>query len=162
MFCKRLVLAVLILGITFPLPAAMVSFLVIEEGLKPGSDSGNYSAVWEDGLMGVFFDAGHIVSNSPILRVDQLSEAEFPSEARFDFIDAADGGADYFILAVLDYNTQERLVKPKSVFIKIFTIESRQLVFEGQFPAGNGVNLQDEYSRVKDVGKIIASQIKDN
>ena len=162
MFCKRLGLILLLWGLfVIPLPAAMVSFLIIEDGLKPDAQSGHYSAVWEDSLMGVFFDAGHIVSNSPVLRVEQLSVTEFPAEARVDYTDASSGGADFFVLAVLDFNTEDRRTRPKSVTIKIFTTESRNLIFQQEFPAGNGVNAQDEYSRAQDIGRYIAAQLRD-
>ncbi|MCL2478574.1 MAG: hypothetical protein FWF22_03670 [Treponema sp.] len=120
MFCKRLGLALLIGGLAIaPVSASMVSFLIIEEGLQPGSDSGNYSTLWEGGLMGAFFDAGHIVSNSPVLRVEKMTPADpsaapsalpsaIPAEAAADFAEANTGGADYFILAVLEYSLQDK------------------------------------------------------
>ena len=161
MLCRRFGLAILLFGLTFPVPAAMVSFLVIEEGVRPGADAGNYSSVWEDGLMSAFFDAGHIVSNSPIFRVGQLSDADLPSEVKVDYADAKSGGADYFIMAVLDFNSEERRVRPISVSVKIFTTDSQEMIFAQQFPAGQGVNLQDEFLKAQGVAQLIAAQIRD-
>ena len=158
---KRLGILILFMGFSvLHLHAAMVTFLVIEEGLRPGAEADNYSSVWEGGLMSAFFDAGHIVSNSPVLRVETLSAAELPAEAGKDFRDAADGGADYFILAVLNFNTQERKNRPNSVIIKIFTTKTRQLIYERKYPAGTGINLQEEYIKAEEIAKTVAAQIR--
>ena len=160
MFSKRLGIAVLLSGLfVLPLSASMVSFLVIEEGLQPGAEAGDYSALWEDSLMGTFFDAGHIVSNSPILRVEKLSAAVLPLEVQADYADAFRGGADFFIIAVLEYRTQDRRTRPFTVSIKIFTTNSEQLIYENRFPAGNGINSQDEYLKAQETARIIAAQI---
>jgi len=137
----------------------MVSFLVVEEGIRPGTDAGNYSSVWEDGLMSAFFDAGHIVSNSPIMRIEQLSQQELPNEIKIDYTDAERGGADFFIVAVLAFNTQDRRARPESIIIKIFTTGTQQLIFTQQFPAGQGSNLQDELSKARNIAGYIAAQI---
>jgi hypothetical protein len=156
---KRLgIIVIFWIFLAFPLSASMVSFLVVEEGARPGNQSGDYSSAWEDGLMGAFFDAGHIVSNSPVLRIDKLSDAEFPPELDVDYWDALEGGADYFLIAVLEYRPQDN--KPYSVRIKVFSTTSQRLVFEQRFPAGTGVNSRDEYTKAQETAKIVVSQLQ--
>ena len=162
MFGKCIGMAMIIFGlVVFPLSASMVSFLVVEEGLPQGSDSGEYSSLWEGGLMGAFFDTGHIVSNSPVMRVDKLSPDILPAEVKRDYTEARSGGANYFLLAVLEFSLQDRKMKPYRIHIKIFTTDSENLIYENRFPAGNGVNLQDEYTRAQETARTVAAQIKD-
>ncbi|MCL2832350.1 MAG: hypothetical protein FWD78_04195 [Treponema sp.] len=167
MFRKCLLTAALILGLTAaPLFASMVSFLVVEEGLQPGSDAGDYSSLWEGGLMGAFFDAGHIVSNSPVLRVEKLSPSgentAVPAEVQKDYLEANSGGADFFILAVLEYRLQDKKMKPFQVDIKIIRTNNGQLVYNESFPAGSAVNLQEEYLNAQQTGGVIAAQLEGN
>jgi len=167
MFFKRLGFMAVLLGLlVLPLSASMVSFMVVETGQNPDAINSEYSMLWEDGLMGAFFDAGHIVSNSPILRLNKPTASDFlveelPGEARRDFVEASEGGADYFILAVLEFTTQNGRTRPQLINIRIFTINGCELVYENLFPAGTGVNLQDEAEKARDAARIIAAQIKD-
>jgi hypothetical protein len=156
---KRLGIMVLFwIFLALPLSASMVSFLVVEEGVRPGVQVGDYSSAWEDGLMGAFFDAGHIVSNSPVLRIEKLSNAVFPPELDVDYREAYEGGADYFLLAVLEYRPQDS--KPYSICIKIFSTVSQRLIYEQSFPAGTGANPRDEYTKAQETAKIVASQLQ--
>jgi hypothetical protein len=156
---KRLGIMVLfMIFLVLPLSASMVSFLVVEEGVRPGVQAGDYSTAWEDGLMGAFFDAGHIVSNSPVLRIERLSDGELPPELNVDYREAYEGGADYFLIAVLEYRPQE--TKPYSVCIKIFTTLSQRLIYEQRFPAGTGVNSRDEYNKALETARIVVAQLR--
>jgi hypothetical protein len=156
---KRLgIIVIFWIFLALPLSASMVSFLVVEEGVRPGNQSGDYSSAWEDGLMGAFFDLGHIVSNSPVLRIDKLTDAEFPPELNVDYWDALEGGADYFLIAVLEYRPQDN--RPSSVCIKVFSTLSQRLIFEQRFSAGTGANPRDEFSRAQEAARIVASQLR--
>jgi hypothetical protein len=158
---KRLgIIALLWIFLALPVSASMVSFLVVEEGLLPEVPANEYSAVWEDGLMGAFFEAGHIVSNSPILRVERLSGSQLPTEVNTDFNEAFSGGADYFILAVLEFGTQNGGSRPTAISIKIFTTNSQILIYEQRFPAGTGVNPREDYSKAQETARILAAQIR--
>ena len=161
MFLKRLgILAVLWGLLVFPLSAHMVSFLVIETGLLPDTEVDEYSTLWEDGLMRGFFDTGHIVTNSPVLRLEKTPLGEIPAEAQADFAEASEGGADYFVLALLDYFTQDGKSKPRQITVRVFATASRKMIYEHKFPAGNGTDLKDEYARAQDASRIVAAQVR--
>ena len=69
---KRMgILAVLLILLSFPAFASLVSFMVVETGLSEDISSTQHGSVWEGGLMDAFFDAGFIVTNSPATRVDR-------------------------------------------------------------------------------------------
>jgi hypothetical protein len=162
----------LLLALAHPLSAATLSFLVVELGTeratpedadssRPGpAVSGGFesSSLWETSLFDVFFEAGHIVSNSPILWTNRISGAdfpgkesphrEFPQEVRVDIETAAAGLADYFILALLTYpaGAADRKAKPEQVSLRIYAAapargevpETRdyRFVYEGTSPLG--------------------------
>jgi hypothetical protein len=104
--------------------AANVSFLVVETGIREGSPVNEASNIWESALMDEFFEGGHIVSNAPIMRLPRFPDNEIPDEARGSLEDALQGGAGFFILALLDYQGPPRdnssLEKPRTVSLRLF------------------------------------------
>jgi hypothetical protein len=147
--------------LVFPLPASMVSFLIIETGLKPETSAGEYSTLWEDGLMGVFFDSGHIVSNGAVLRLEKRPVKDFPDEAQADFLEASQGGAEYLVIALLEYKDYNGNYKPSDVSLRVFAVTSRNLVYQQEFPAGIGADLREEYTRAQEAARAIITHLKD-
>jgi len=157
---KRLVsAAVLFLLLVFPASASMVSFLVVETGLNEETQT-QYGSLWEGGLMDVFFDAGHIVTNYPIARMEERPAEDLSGHIEVDFYEASRGGADYFVLAFLEFQSKEASV-PNAVIIKIYNTNTEKLIFERNFSAGTGKNLGEEYQIAKNAGQVIVSNIKD-
>jgi hypothetical protein len=152
MALKRiLILLPLLAIIMLPLEAATVSFLVTEMGLRDDGRANEYSMLWENSLMEVFFEEGHIVSNSPVLRLTQKSEKELPDEAVADLSGAIDGGVDYFILAMLDFPavTKGRIQKPGDISLRLYKTRPYQFLYEERYAGGNNNNLNDEFARIK-------------
>jgi len=155
---KRLVsMAVLFLLLLFPASASTVSFLVVETGLGEKTIT-QYGSLWEAGLMEVFFDAGHIVTNSPIARMEKRPAEDLSGSIELGFNEARVGGADYFILGFLEFRDSS---VPNAMIIKIYSTNAEKLIFERSFPAGNGRNLGEEYQIAKNAGQIVVSNIKD-
>jgi hypothetical protein len=152
-------------ALVWPLSSATLNFMVVETGPPRESPSGDgppavfeSSALWEDCLLDLFFEAGHIVSNSPILRLAGLSAADFPGSNRPagnfppeilpEMEAAALGGADYLILALLVYppGAAGPKAKPEEVNLRVYSFSSREgpgleegpftcrLVYEGGAP----------------------------
>jgi hypothetical protein len=101
---KKLI-AALILGLCLVLSAqaTMVSICVIETGLAAEGPRTPNSMQWENALLDVFFDAGYIVTNAPIMRLEQKPKVDIKNIALQDMNDAVEGGANYFLIAQLDY-----------------------------------------------------------
>jgi len=157
---KRLLsAAVLFLLLVFPASASMVSFLVVETGLNEETRT-QYGSLWEGGLMDVFFDAGHIVTNYPIARMDKKPEEDLSGSIEVDFYEATQGGADYFVLGFLEFQSKDASV-PSAMIIKIYNTNTEKMIFEKSFPAGTGKNLGEEYQIAKNAGQVIVSNIKD-
>jgi hypothetical protein len=140
----------------------MVSFVIVEVGLRQEAGRSEYSSVWEDGMMGVFFDGGHIVSNSPVTRIEKLSEGSLPQEFETDYQDALRGGADYFVLILLEYSPQGGFFRPREALIKVFTTQelSGNLIYEERF-TGTGSSLRDESVRAQETARIIMNKMKE-
>jgi hypothetical protein len=148
---KTLVGFLFFMVLTWPLSSATVNFLVVETGPLRESSGEDPSAVfessalWETCLLDVFFEAGHIVSNSPIRRLAGLSAAdfpgkgspggEFPREIRPELEDSALGGADYLILVLLFYpqGAADTTTKPEKVNLRVYSFRSG----EGSAKAGS-------------------------
>ena len=155
-------MAVLLVFLAFPASASTVSFLVVETGLNDGISSPQHSSLWEGALMSVFFDAGHIVTNNPILRMEQEAPVEIRGTAmETDFNDAVLAGAEYIIFGFLEYRIQGNRAVPVKIDIKLYETASRELVYQQNFPAGSGRNPNEEYQLAQNAGRSIISHIKD-
>jgi len=122
--------ALLLFGVLFVpgITAAWVSFIVIETGLPDTAGRNQHSERWESSLMDVFFDAGYIVSNAPILRLNAKPSVGIEVVAERDIEEAAEGGADYFIIAQLDFTSPSQ--PPGNVTLFLFRITPLGKVFE--------------------------------
>jgi hypothetical protein len=100
------------------------------------------SALWEACLLDVFFEAGHVVSNSPVLDLGgfdgaalpgpESPPAEFPAEMEAELAEARSGGADYLILALLNYPASaDRKTRPGRVSLRVYGLEPFRFVYGG-------------------------------
>jgi hypothetical protein len=148
-----LVLAGFFLG---SLPAATVSFLIIEKGLSAESARPESSFYWESGMMDAFFDAGHIVSNAPIIRIkDKQADSALPREARRELDEARLGGADFFVVVTLDYHNNPA-EKPGEIRLSVYRVSTGQLLYETSCGGYVGARAEEEFQAVKkSAGKIL-------
>ena len=152
--------AVLFAVLTFPVSASVVSFLLVETGLREGAPEPQYTSIWEGGLMNAFFDAGHVVTNSPITRMERKPDRDLTGIVAVDFRDAADGGAEYFILGFLEYSLETGTAVPSEIILKIYRVRSGQVVHEQKFRAGAGKSLNEEYQIAQNVGRSMLSHLQ--
>jgi hypothetical protein len=136
----------------FPLGAATVSVLVMETG-NPGEQTGQYSIMWENGLLEVLFETGHIVTNSPRVSLDEKPADGFPGEAEKEFEGAKEGGMDYFLIATVDY--------PQSnVTLRLFKTNSPQMLREQKYAVTTFRNIKEEYEKIKTAAGTMAVYLK--
>jgi hypothetical protein len=110
--------------------------------------------------LGVFFETGHIVSNTPIRRISEKPPMNLPDEARISLGEALEGGAEFFILAVLDYQTPLRGVppKPRSVSLRLFKTDPCRFLFSQEYQPGKDA---DELAKAMSAARAIARHMKD-
>ena len=145
-----------------PLSAATVSFLVIETGLARDMPSIQYSTIWENSLLDVFFEYGHIVSNSPLMRLYQKPDDGFPYEAERDYDEAHEGGMNYFIVAILEYPSQHgnANMKPKNVCLRLFTTKSQEMIVEQKYIDKDAKTQKEDYDNIKKAIAEMAVRVK--
>lgn len=132
-----------------PLSAATVSFLVMEVGQVNEDPSDLYPVLWENSLLDVFFESGHIVSNSPIVHLSEKPSKGFPDEAERDFESAKKGGMGYFIVAIVDYASSD-------VSLRLFNTNSQKLLREQKYSIKTVKNTKDEQESIKKAIRSIA------
>lgn len=144
------------------LNAATVSFLVIETGLARDMPTSQYSTMWENGLLDVFFEYGHIVSNSPLLRLYQKPDDGFPDEAERDYDEANEGGMNYFIIAVLEYPSPHgnANMKPKNVSLRLFSTKSTEMIIEQKYIDKEAKTQKEDYDNIKNAIAEMAVRVK--
>jgi len=144
---KRIAFAVVIgILLTFNVSAATVSFYVVEAGINEEADK-KVSELWETAFMDVFFDAGYIISNAPILRLDKS-----PSDILqvVDFKEASVCGIDYMLIVLLDYKVG--LPSPEEVSFYIYKVTKREKVIERKIRQKQ-VPLKDDYNNMKSIAR---------
>ncbi|MCL2181212.1 MAG: hypothetical protein FWB83_09135 [Treponema sp.] len=125
---KKAALLVLFILISTFSWASMVSFFVVETGLSIDGAETRHSIIWENAFLDVFFDAGHIVSNAPVLRLESKPSGEILDEINFDIHDARRARVDYLIIAQLDYASQDSY--PAEILFYIFNINTSENIYE--------------------------------
>jgi hypothetical protein len=153
---KRVVIAVIIgISLIFSIGAATVSFYVIETGVNEDFDiKQSQSIQWENAFMDVFFDAGYIISNAPILRLE-----ENPSDILqvIDIDEAVFYGIDYMLIVLLEY--KKDLKEPCEVSFYIYRVVRKEKVIEKKIVFKRGS--KDDYNNMKSIAKEFIPYIKD-
>ncbi|MDR0376797.1 MAG: hypothetical protein LBH70_03295 [Spirochaetaceae bacterium] len=151
----RLFFVLVSLAALAPVSAHTVSFMIVETGL-PGEQgaSNKYGKSWEDGFFDVFFDAGHIVSNTPGLRLDTLPSAQFPVEAAESLSGAMEGGVDYFVLALLDYREDGaakslEMPGPRQISLRLFSVNPFRFIREEKFAGYRKTQTGEDFINAK-------------
>ena len=98
--------------------------------------------------MDVFFDSGYIVSNAPILRLDNKPTGDLIRE--FDISEIRRGGIDFMIIAKLDYNDDLTL---SDVSFFIYKINPENKIYERKIERMPSRNERDEYAYMKSIAK---------
>ena len=127
--------------------AAVVSFQVVQHDESQGEVRLS-SRVVEDALLGYFFDAGHIVSNSPLAVSGTSSADERLEKTSLD--QAREGMCDVLVLVYTEYvqtpgDDIERasLSAIKGISWKIYDVKTGKLLKDGEQPTGN-INKKDD------------------
>jgi hypothetical protein len=144
---KRIAIAVIIgILLTFSVSAATVSFHVVEAGINEEADK-RMSELWENAFMDVFFDAGYIISNAPIMRLEKS-----PSNILqvVDFREATVSGIDYMLIVLLDYKIGQP--NPEEVSFYIYKVTKREKVLERKIQQKQ-VPLKDDYNNMKSIAR---------
>ena len=136
---------------TLPVSAHTISVMVVETGLR-GPFPGAASKHWESGFMDALFNAGHIVSNEPIIRINPKPEGELPREIQWAFEAAVEGQADYFVLLLLDYQgfTDPRSPAPRQISLKIYQVNPYEFVLEQEYEGRRNTPASDEEIHARD------------
>jgi len=146
---KRIAIAVIIgISLNFSVRAATVSFYVIETGITEDFDmKQSQSLLWENAFMDVFFDAGYIISNAPIMRLEKK-----PSDILqvIDLDEAAFYGIDYMLIVLLEYKKESQDTSEVSFYI--FKVARKEKVFEKKIVLKRESS-QDDYNNMKSIAK---------
>jgi len=153
---KYLIFTLIFCALTLPsLFGAAVSCLVIETGLPSAGPKSQYSTMWENNLMDVLFETGHIVSNGNMIRIDRKPAESFPVVAERDFQEARASGMDYFLIAIIEQGSGGA----QTVCLRLFNTKSRTLIKEEVYADNRTKNAKEENDSIKRAIGFIAAQI---
>jgi hypothetical protein len=134
---KGIILASFLIIGASPLFCANISILVIEAGMHDGKPlrGGEMTTLWENGIMDVFFESGHVVTNAQSFALKEKTAGELPGTIQRYISDAEDAGVDYFILACITYekaddaNPAVESAKPAGIEFSLFHIRPRKRIW---------------------------------
>lgn len=149
---------ILFFVLTFRLNAAMVTFLVVETGLSSSESQKLQSQVWENYLMDTFFDAGHIVSNSVMMRLESSPGDDFKKIIIDEADEALEGGADFIVLAHLNYVSGENI--PIEIALYLYRLYPIEKVYEHRSAGVNYRTQKDETDGIRKICRGIISYVK--
>jgi len=144
--------------LTFKLNAAMVTLLVVETGLNPNEPKKSQSQNWENNLMDAFFNAGHIVSNSPIMRLEAAPKDDFKNVIFSEADAAIEGGADYIILAHLKYASGENT--PSEIALYLYSLYPIEKIYENNFTGVYYGSRNDESNSIQSICRGLIPHVK--
>ncbi len=141
-----------------------VSIIIVETGIREESPRIESSGLWENGLMDVFFENGHIVSNAPILRLNAGAANPYPGEQLLNLNEVKAGGANFYVLAVLSYSeTNEKTsgpLTPRLISLRFVRLSPYKVLYEVQLNGTQG-KIQDELDHAKKAAQAMIPYFKD-
>jgi hypothetical protein len=137
---------------------AMVTFYVIETGLPENGALNRYSELWENAFMDVFFDAGYIVSNAPILRLHSKPSGDILQAVAGNMSDIALFGIDYVLIAVIDFNSESQA--PGEITLLIYKVSPKEKILERQINGRANRSSRDEFDDIKSIVRGLVSYIR--
>jgi hypothetical protein len=168
---KSILLANCLALFSSPLFCANISVLVIETGLRDGKPvrQGEVTRIWESGLMDVFFEEGHIVTNAQAFALAKKPGKELTGEIQGYIMEAEETGIDYFVLAYLNYEAAadggrtSELPKPTDIEFNLFNINPSKRVWTQDIDLRRiGYPHGDEQTRVKRAARSLIVHLGDN
>jgi hypothetical protein len=149
---------------------ANVSVLIVETGIKNGlpERNGEVTGLWESGLMDVFFEAGHIVTNAPAFAIEEKPRL-LPGEIQSCILDAEDGGVDYFILGYLNYDYKALVdagstdaPRPVTVNFELYQVKAQRKIWTQRVELSKtAVSIKEELLRVKRAARSLIVHLGD-
>ena len=148
---KKRVFTVMIFVLFFNINAAasMVSFCVIETGLPENRAFSDHSVQWENAFMDVFFDAGYIVSNYPMTRLEEKPKNGIMESAGINIMDARIWGIDFIIISQLDYSDFGQ--PPNNITLLIYKVNTSEKIYERQFDGRTYRSAREEHDDIKGI-----------
>ena len=136
--------------------AEMVSFYIIETGVQEDGRENQHSVFWESAFLDVFFDAGHIVSNAPILQMENKPSGDILRQVNMHEVKNA--GIDFIIIAQLDYNSA---VSPAEMSFFVYRINPKEKIFERKVEGRPSRPARDEYEFMKSIARGLITYVRD-
>jgi len=143
--------------LNFNIAASMVSFYIIETGVPENARVFQHSISWENAFLEVFFDSGFIVSNAPILRLDEKEKPDSDILTYVNVEEAERAGIDYMVIARLDYNAD--LIASEISFF-IYKVTPNRKLMESQVQIKPAKTTREEYDYMKTVARGLLGYIE--
>jgi len=152
----------LFLGVffVFNAQAYMVSFFIIESGLPLEGAKNQYSQLWENTFFDVFFDAGYIVCNSPMLRIEKKPKMSIEKFVKNEVDDAREGGADYFLVVQIDFSGGS--LTPREISLVLFNVTPFRLIKERKVTGKTYKSEKEEIDDLKNIVRGIVPRINEH
>ena len=151
---KKVFIVLFGLFLTLKAEGSMVSFYLIETGLSENVNDNQYAVQWENAFMDVFFDGGLIVSNAPILRLQNK-----PSDDILRFVnmnEARNAGIDIVVIGQLDFSHNGA---PSDITFFIYQVSPIEKILERHIQGRSSRPAREEYEYMKSIARGLITYI---
>jgi len=138
--------------------ASMVLFYIVETGLPENGQISQQSVAWENAFMDVFFDAGYIVSNYPILRMETKPSADILQYISINFSEARNMGINFLIITQLDYNAGSQY--PAEITFSIYKTATNEKILERQLQGRTYRTTREEFDDIRSIIRNLTPYIR--
>ena len=108
--------------------------------------------------MDVFFDAGHIVSNAPLMRFETKPQSDILQFAGISVIEARNWGIDYILIAQLDYSDVAQ--PPANITFYIYRVSANEKILERQITGKSYRSAREEYDDIRVIIRSLVQYIR--
>ncbi|MCL2276766.1 MAG: hypothetical protein FWC21_02595 [Treponema sp.] len=123
-----LFMVILLLFLSAKIFASTVIINIIETGIPENRSVSEYTEIWEDAFMDVFFESGLIISNDSILRFETKPLINIFEYVVYDISEISKWGIDFIIITQLDYIGNIR--QPSEINFIIYKVRTNEIVME--------------------------------
>jgi len=108
--------------------ASTVALNIVEIGIPENRPLSEFTEIWEDAFMDVFFESGLIISNDPVLRLEFMPSISIFDYVIYDLNEFTKWGIDFVLITQLNYAGISR--HPSEIGFIIYKVKTNEIILE--------------------------------
>jgi len=145
----KLFLIIFSLFISVNAGASTIAINIVETGTPESRSLYEYTELWEDAFMDVFFESGFIISNAPVMRFETKPVIGIFEYLFYDAAEINRWGVDYIFITQLDYTGTLR--QPSEITFIIYRVKTKEIILERKIEGRTYRSTREGYDDIKSI-----------